>query len=290
MELTIQLRGLITSCNYDCAYCPFAKARDSAETLAADAVAVRRFVAWVASRPATDRLQILVTPWGEGLIRRHYQEALVALSHLPQVVRVAIQTNLSHAPTWAAAADPRRLALWCTYHPTQIRAEAFRERLAVLDALGVAYSVGMVGVPAELEAIEAMRRALRPEVYLWVNALKAGPPPWYTPEQHARLVAVDPLFDLNATRHPSLGRACIAGERAISVDAYGIVRRCNFVAAPLGNLYDPGFEASLQERPCPNATCGCYIGYMHLVALDLPRLYGDGLVARIAPPAARGQR
>src|SRR5690606_16122277 len=58
------------------------------------------------------RLSILITPWGEALTRRWYRDALVALSHLPHVETVAVQTNLSCRTGWLADADPSRIALW----------------------------------------------------------------------------------------------------------------------------------------------------------------------------------
>ncbi|GAA2645559.1 hypothetical protein GCM10009864_04710 [Streptomyces lunalinharesii] len=50
-------------------------------------------MAWAAQQ-TDDRLSVLFTPWGEGLVRSWYRRALVELSRLPHVRRVAIQTNL----------------------------------------------------------------------------------------------------------------------------------------------------------------------------------------------------
>ncbi len=62
--LTILYRGPLASCNYRCAYCPFAKQRDSAQELAYDRRCLDRFVQWVAARPVTE-ISLLLTPWGE---------------------------------------------------------------------------------------------------------------------------------------------------------------------------------------------------------------------------------
>ena len=40
-------------------------------------------------------------------------------------------------------------------------------------------------------------------------------------------------------------------------------------------------EAALRERPCPNATCGCYIGYVHMPDLGQAQIFGDRLLERI---------
>jgi hypothetical protein len=86
---------------------------------------------------------------------------------------------------------------------------------------------------------------------------------------------------VNLVDHPSRGRPCRAGSAVISVDGDGDVRRCHFVEARIANLYDPGFEAALVPRPCPNATCGCHIGYVHLEPLGLEATFGDGILERI---------
>ncbi|MDT3443167.1 hypothetical protein QOZ89_26765 [Pseudofrankia sp. BMG5.37] len=70
------------------------------------------------------------------------------LSRLPHVERVAIQTNLSHRVDWTAGADLSRLALWGTYHPSQVPYERFLGRCLDLAGRGVRYSVGAWGSPS----------------------------------------------------------------------------------------------------------------------------------------------
>ena len=113
MNLTILYRGPLSSCNYDCWYCPFAKRQESPADLSKDRAALERFTAWVEDHPRIG-LRILFTPWGEALVRRWYQDALVRLTALPHVSRVAIQTNLSCPLNWVDACDKERLALWTT--------------------------------------------------------------------------------------------------------------------------------------------------------------------------------
>lgn len=280
MTLTILWRGPLESCNYACDYCPFAKRTEGAEALARDRAALERFVDWVSAR-SQERVSILFTPWGEALIRPWYQDALIRLSRLAHVVRVAIQTNLSAPLEWANRADLEKLALWATWHPSQVSRERFRGKCRQLDALGVRYSAGVVGLRENLAAIEQLRADLPERVYLWVNAYKRAGPTYYSSHERARIEAVDPLFPLNAVHHPSQGRACRTGESVISVDGVGDVRRCHFVGERLGNIYVAGWETALRPRACPNATCGCYIGYAHLEHLELEQLYGAGLLERV---------
>ena len=157
--LTILYRGPLSSCNYGCEYCPFAKHHETPEEHAVDAAALARFGEWCLSR-TTAPLRVFFTPWGEALTQVRYHE-------------------------------------------------------------------------------------------------------------------------LNLTAHPSKGQACQAGESVISVDGEGTARRCHFIPAPIGNIYDAAFESALQPRACSNDTCGCHIGYVHLDYLELRKVFGAGLLERI---------
>ncbi len=278
--LTVLYRGPLVSCNYDCPYCPFAKRVDPPELLRQDRAALERFAGW--AEATTDRaLSVLFTPWGEGLTRSWYRDTIVRLSHLPHVRRVAIQTNLAARVDWLAAARPGVAALWATYHPDQVPLDRFLDRCRRLDDLGRRYSVGVVGLPAHLEAARALRAALHPAVYLWVNAAEGHT---YTPAEEHDWTALDPLFGDSARPHRSQGRPCHAGETAISVLGDGTVRRCHFIQEPIGNLYDGSWRAALRPRPCTNDICDCHIGYVHLKPLNLYDVYAGGILERI--PAA----
>ena len=285
MDLTILYRGPLASCDYDCPYCPFAKRRDSREQLRADRAALERFTAWVAAQTG-DRISVLFTPWGEGLVRSWYRRAIVELAGLPHVRRVAIQTNLSGRTRWLAEAPEaarERIALWCTYHPGQTPYERFLGRCAELRDLGVRYSVGVVGFDAHLDEARRLRAALPDEVYLWVNAAEGHT---YTDEEADRWTAIDPLFPYSRHPHRSAGLPCRTGASVISVDGDGTVRRCHFVRAELGNLYDGSYRRALGPRACPLAVCDCHIGYVHLETLPLYDVFAGGVLERIpaAPP------
>lgn len=295
MDLTILYRGPLASCDYDCPYCPFAKRRDSREQLRADRAALERFTAWVAAQTG-DRVSVLFTPWGEGLVRSWYRRAIVELAGLEQVRRVAIQTNLSGRTRWLAeapAAARERIALWCTYHPGQTPYERFLARCEELKGLGVRHSVGIVGLDDHLGEAHRLRAALADEVYLWVNAAEGHT---YTDEEADRWTAIDPLFPYSRHPHRSAGLPCRTGESVVSVDGEGTVRRCHFVRAELGNLYDGSYRRALGPRTCPLAVCDCHIGYVHLETLPLYDVFAGGVLERIpaalplSPVAATGTR
>ena len=281
LNLSILYRGPLESCNYDCPYCPFAKRRDGPERLRADRTALARFVDWVGRNPDADRISVLFTPWGEGLSRSWYRDALVSLSHLPQVDRVAIQTNLACRPEFLVPADRRTVALWATYHPGQVARADFLARCASLDRLGVRYSVGVVGLPEHLGEARAMRAALPEHVYLWVNAADGLS---YDADAEAAWTAIDPHFGYSARPHASAGHECRAGESVISVLGDGTVRRCHFIPTPIGNLYDGSYRSALRPAACTIRICDCHIGYVHLKRLPLYDVFAGGVLERV--PAA----
>ncbi|MET7418403.1 STM4011 family radical SAM protein [Dactylosporangium sp. NPDC005555] len=273
--MKILYRGPLASCNYDCPYCPFAKRRDPPGLLREDRKALERFVGWVAAHPG-EPIEVLFTPWGEGLTRTWYRDALIRLSHLPHVGRAAIQTNLAGRLGWVAGADPDTLALWCTYHPGQVARDRFLAQLAVLRRHGIRHSVGVVGLPEHLAEAVALRETLPPDVYLWVNAADGHT---YAPEEEAAWTGVDPLFGYSVRPHPSRGAACRTGDEVISVLGDGTVRRCHFVPDRLGNLYDGTWQRT--REPCPKGECDCHIGYVHLRTLPLYDVFAGGILERV---------
>jgi MoaA/NifB/PqqE/SkfB family radical SAM enzyme len=277
--LSILFRGYLESCNYDCAYCPFAKREDDREARARDRASLERFIAWAgAFRPR--RLAVLFTPWGEALVRAWYRDAVVSLSRMEHVERVAAQTNLSGPLAFLEECDVTRVALWCTYHPTEVARARFVGRCEELARRGVRFSVGVVGQREHASEIEALRRELPAGTYLWINAVRSlvGR---YTREELDLFASIDPLFGHNLRPPPSRGAPCRAGESVISVDGAGDVRRCHFVSEVIGNLYAPGWESALAPRACPNAACRCHIGYVHRRDLPLYAAFEGGVLERI---------
>lgn len=130
-----------------------------------------------------------------------------------------------------------------------------------------------------------MARRLRAElperVYLWVNAAEGHT---YEDAEAEVWTGIDPLFPYSRHPHASAGLPCRTGESVISVDGEGTVRRCHFVPAELGNLYDGSYRAALRPRPCPLTSCECHIGYVHLETLPLYDVFAGGVLERI--PAA----
>jgi hypothetical protein len=279
VRYNILYRGSLSSCNYACEYCPFAKHAESREELARDRAALERFVAWIGEK-VRDRLGILFTPWGEALIRPWYQRALGDLTQLDHVERAVIQTNLSCGLAWIEDCRLDRLALWATYHPTEVNFDPFVKKVYRLHERGVRLSVGVVGLREHFNAIQKLRAALPSEIYLWVNAYKRELD-YYSADEIQELESLDPHFPINNQRHASLGKSCQAGESSFTVDGEGVMRRCHFVGTPIGNIYSGDWRMNLRTRACPNAACSCHIGYVYLEPLRQDRIYGQNVLERI---------
>ena len=277
MKWSVYYRGSLSSCNYSCGYCPFAKTGNTRAELEHDRRQLLRFQQWTGDQTA--QLGILFTPWGEALGQRAYRKVLVELSHQPNIERVAIQTNLS-APLGELARASRKLALWATYHPGEVALEKFSAKCRQLEQLGIRYSVGVVGLKEHFGAISQLRQSLPPDSYLWVNAYKREAN-YYSASDIKFLKSIDPYFCYNLHRYPSLNTPCRAGETSFAVDGEGDLRRCHFVGEVLTNIYAADFLEQLQPRPCPNQSCGCYIGYIHRPQLQWEQRFGPGALERI---------
>lgn len=277
----ILYRGPLSSCNYACDYCPFAKTSNTAAELREDEVCLHRFGDWVEAQHDRE-IGVLITPWGEAMIHRSYQRAMTRLSHLPNVYRIAIQTNLSGKLDWLSEVNRETLALWTTWHPTQCSMESFLEKCQALADLQIRFSVGVVGFKEEQDAIRTLKEQLPPGVTLWINAYK-DLADYYRASDLEAFAALDPHFPTNTIRHPSRGLPCRAGSSSFSVHGDGDAFRCHFIKQRIGNIYDADFRSVLSPapQPCTNDTCGCHIGYVHLTSLKLDQVYGDGLLERI---------
>ncbi|NET10722.1 MAG: radical SAM protein [Merismopedia sp. SIO2A8] len=279
MSFSILYRGPLVSCNYGCEYCPFAKRQQTAMELGGDRQALERFATWIKTQ-SHHKFSILFTPWGEALIHSWYQNTLTQLSHLPNIRKVAIQTNLSCSLNWVGQANANTLALWTTFHPEWSDMDTFLQKCHTLMAHRIQFSVGVVGFPRFRQAIAQLRQALPSSIYLWINAVKSELPQLQSTDR-AFFQAIDPLYELNTQHYPSLGKACRAGQSVFSVDGDGTMRRCHFIKTPIGNIYNSEWEKGLGDRPCTNETCHCHIGYVHLEELALDHVFGDGILERI---------
>jgi hypothetical protein len=292
MKVTLYYRGLLASCNYDCPYCPFGRKKDAAKTLVTDRAQLDEFVKWVRMQSETGyRLSVFFNPYGEALIHRWYQEAIVELSHMEHVEKVVIQTNLSAKLAWTEELNPAKVALWATYHPGQVSEPAFLSQCLELYGRSIPFSVGTVGVKSAFEAIASLRHALPADVYMWVNAFK-DKDNYYSDADITFIRELDPHFELNLYGYVSAGKECAAGESVFYVQGSGLVKRCYQDRQVIGHLYRDGLEGLSRPRLCRMEACECYIGYIHLKdqrKSGVYDMYGERILERMAKSACRNR-
>ena len=276
--LTLIYRGPLASCNYGCRYCPFAKRVDTAAQLRRDQAALRRFVDRVIELSAESQpLRVLFTPWGEALTRRWYRNAIGELSQ--HLARVAVQTNLTCGTAWLSDTRTDRVGFWASWHPSETSLESFVQRVCAADACGASVSAGTVISADRFDHALALREALPEHVPTWLNP-EAPRRHRFADEVLTQLETVDPLLRQSLTQHRPLGLPCEAGERSLTVDGQGALRRCHFTEPVIGNLYHADWPDALQPRLCPKGQCNCYLGYAQLPHLPIRDAMGDGLLER----------
>lgn len=278
MSWNILYRGPLSSCNYACQYCPFAKTRNTRAELLDDAKRLNRFVEWAVSQ--NEEIGVLFTPWGEAMMRRPYQRAFITLSNAANIRKVAIQTNLTFSTGWLQDCNLSKVAFWTTFHPTQTTLDDFLAKCKNLDRMGARYSVGVVASHDALEQTKTLRQELANDVYLWANAYKRDLN-YYSDADVVEWEQLDPLFRFNTRYYASRGRECRAGHTTFAVDGDGDVRRCHFIKDVIANIYTDDLHEKLRPSKCTSTSCGCHIGYVHMPELELYETFGDGLLERV---------
>jgi len=256
------------------------------DNLNEDKYQLERFVTWISGRDFKDNsVAIMFIPWGEALIHSWYQKALSELSHLRIVDKVVIQTNLSCSLQWLDKLDPEKIALWTTYHPSQVGIEEFISKVGYLREKGINFSVGCVGKKEFKNYILALKNRLSDpklgKVYTWVNAFKNEGNDYYTSEDVEFFNSIDKYFNINLNNYNSFGKECRAGKSVFFIEGNGDIRRCNFDDNILGNIYKNDLDQLVCDSKCRQRVCDCYIGYINLVGLNLNAIYGGRILERV---------
>ncbi len=254
----INYRGPLTGCNFHCSYCPLKRVGGG---FSFDQKCLVRFTDFI-KNSAAETYSVLFTPYGEAMQYGYYTDALGALSKLANVAAVSVQTNFSFdADTFlkrltTTGADFSKIKLWCTFHPEYFTAAEFAEKAGRLYE-SIELSVGAVGTEAGILEIQELRRALNPEIYLWINAHE-GRKTEYHAKTIAAFCAIDPFFPLQLAK-----RRCNRNCAGVLVDGRGEAVRCVRHKERLGNLYRGGLK-----EPEKTAKCDCFLSYNN--RLDIP--------------------
>lgn len=259
----LQYRGSLKSCNYQCSYCPFSKHSITKEELRKDHEALQRFRRSLETK-ASRWKAIQIVPYGEALIHKYYWEEMAELSKFSFLQLIGAQTNLSFSIDTALkmfkafGGEPEKLRLWCSFHPKMVTIEAFTAQCNQLMDQGIAFCVGAVGVPENIELLEALRRLLPQDIYLWINRMD-GLHRRYTLEEQERFQKIDPWFDQELSWPNAQPDQCSG---RLFVEADGEEHLCPISKAILGNWYqETTSNNNDSEQKCANKRCSCYLAY-----------------------------
>lgn len=273
----IQYRGSLKSCNYSCSYCPFAKRSGSRGEFERDEAALKQLVGSLSEKIhaekegagrgiLSEKLGILIVPYGEALIHSYYWKEMAALSRLFSVRAVGAQTNLSFQLEKSLDLYEKeggvtgKLRLWATFHPQMVEAERFADGCRYLLGRGVKLSAGVVGVPEGLSQIERLRSLLPEEIYLWINRMDGLHRP-YTREEKESFMKIDPWFFRELHWPKTDPKLC---QTRLFLESDGTERSCNLSGTVMGNWYqdEERIESPCSFLPasaCHRKQCTCYL-------------------------------
>ena len=242
MNLSILYRGPLSSCNYACDYCPFAKRPETPDrTRARPRVpgAVRR----LGARSRFGRASACCSRrgarrWSARGIRtrsRHSRECRTW--RRPRSRRTSRASS-----TGSSVRQDRSSRCGVRFTRRETTRDRFLAKCRELIARGVRFSVGVVGLKEHLAEIAALaprtaagRVPLGERVQARTGLLHAGDD--RRPDAHRPAVPAQQPAITRAAATP-----CRAGASAISVDGDGTMRRCHFIKEPIGNIYDAEFR------------------------------------------------
>lgn len=237
----ISYRSDLKSCNYHCLYCPFGKFKETKEQLEKDRRALEKFYQFIKKQTST--ISLFFTPYGEILGKEYYWEYFAAFSKLLQVEKVGCQTNNSFSVEKMLSifqgnqGEKSKLRLWCTYHLDMVSESRFLEQCKKLEQEKIAYSVGVVAQNGIIDKIASIRKKLPSSTYVWCNAIE-GIPQKYTESELEQLKTIDSYFENECIHLRSNTKKCIAGKKAVFIEANGDYYGCHISKVKMGNIYE----------------------------------------------------
>lgn len=275
----IYYRGGIDFCNYACSYCPFAKKPASWLRVVQEQTNLDKLYRQI--QASQDRVDLMITPYGEALVHPAYQDFICRISKLDQVNKVGIQTNLSlNIDRWLQVcqshrADPSKMMVWATYHGDFADLAAFAGKVNNLST-ALHISAGMVATLKNIDQIKELRRQLWPQVYLWLNPM-AQIKHQFQAKDIRDLSQIDPMFayEFYPYRHRETHASRPAFQTCTSYQNIYISRgrqsnRCFFKdkQAIAGDCHD-------------HRQCDCYLGYSNFRDSKLSHFFGQNQMFRI---------
>lgn len=279
----IYYRGLLSSCNYSCTYCCFAKSKPDKTELSRDKECLKRFCDFIDTTEFKNEVSIFFTPYGEGLVHDHYVEAIGKLAINPKCKYVSCQTNLSFneyeflEKLRALKVDLSKVKLWASCHPEMVSIDKFVDKVKLLKA-SIDLCVGIVAIPGALENVFEFRKQLPKDVYMWINA-KEREKTRYTESEVKSLIEVDPLFYNELKRNKVQNSCCNAGSDSVFIRANGDVFACHINKNRMFNIYTN--QSVVEPFKCDKRFCDCYLSYSNRYDLELERYFGEYTPIRV---------
>ena len=267
----IYYRGNIDFCNYACSYCPFAKKKRDEEKLKKDELSLKKLYEHIKNQ--TEKLNLMITPYGEALYQELYQIYIAKLSKLENINKIGIQTNLSldmnkfYKILESEKAKTEKIMLWATYHSQFSKIEEFVKKV---NSSKLNISVGIVASTQNNEEITKLRKLLNKSVYLWINAMDKRKNA-FDNKLIEKLNEIDPMFMYEFKKYRN--------ENEFS--------KCN----SYNNTYiDMGMYSSncffkkkkAISHTCNNhKKCDCYLGYCNFEDNKISSFFGENKPFRI---------
>lgn len=279
MTKDIFFRGDIDFCNYSCSYCPFAKKTQSIDKIQKEEENLKKLFFYV--KNMDEDANIMITPYGEALIHPIYQVFIARLSTLDNVRKIGIQTNLSvDTKNLISTLEENKayfskIMIWATFHSQFTDIKQFCNKANKLSSL-VSISCGIVANRKNFEEIKNLRQGLRPDVYLWINAMDKIKNK-FTDDEISSLSHIDPFFayefyekrvDFKKSRSDDFS-ICQSYDK-IYADSYKYSSSCFFK------------KKKAISSSCNNhKICDCYLGYSNFKDNYLSRFFGENIIFRI---------
>lgn len=279
MTKDIFFRGNIDFCNYSCSYCPFAKKTQSIDKIQKEEDNLKKLFFYV--KNMDEDANIMITPYGEALIHPIYQVFMARLSTLDNVRKIGIQTNLSVDTKNLIStleennADFSKIMIWATFHSQFTDIKQFCNKANKLSSL-VSISCGIVANRKNFEEIKNLRQGLRPDVYLWINAMDKIKNK-FTEDEISSLSHIDPFFAYEFYEK----RIDFKKSRS---DDFSICQSYNKIYADINKYSSSCFfkKKKAISSSCNNhKICDCYLGYSNFKDNYLSRFFGENIIFRI---------
>lgn len=275
--LGIILRWQVTEwCNYRCNYCPQQHERNvlnesGASVHAFDNHPVDMWINAIQHHFQRFRLSLTITG-GEPLIDKQNMPYLLSrLVEVDFVACIRIDTNVSWPARWYENIDKSKLILMCTFHPSQVDAMSFWDKISEITSTG--FRIGIINyvmTPNQISNYEYYRDlAAKHGAVLHPNPLW-GKENEYSKQELKLFKSQLPEDDFlyRSQIASPIGLQCLYPALSYEMNSAGnITGGCHSERA--GSIFDENLPPLFDSySPCPHQSCVCLDKYSFLEKFD----------------------